>query len=182
MHGRRPKVGPAFRRRCGRSRRPTPAPRHFRTDSTDRNSGASQRSEHIFGMATRPGCHRISEIGPLPRFGGQLHHVKARLPGIRARAGRAIGPEGERLRAIATLGLQSLHRQSNRLDQRHYGKPLRVKELADVAGIAVTTLHHHFRALTAMSPLQYQEQIRLQAGRARMLASCVRRAPPTTHQ
>jgi len=30
----------------------------------------------------------VSEIGPLPRFGGQLHHVKPRFPGIRARAGR----------------------------------------------------------------------------------------------
>src|SRR5580658_330305 len=37
----------------------------------------------------------ISEIGPLPRFGGQLHHVKPRFPGIRGRAGRAIGPELE---------------------------------------------------------------------------------------
>ena len=53
------------------------------------------------------------------------------------------------------------------------GRPLRVKELADVAGMAVTTLHHHFRALTAMSPLQYQKQIRLQAARARMLADDV---------
>jgi hypothetical protein len=37
----------------------------------------------------------ISEIGPLPRFGGQLHHVKPRFPGVRTRAGRAIGPEPE---------------------------------------------------------------------------------------
>jgi AraC-like DNA-binding protein len=41
------------------------------------------------------------------------------------------------------------------------------------AGMAVSTLHHHFRALTAMSPLQYQKQIRLQAARARMLADDV---------
>jgi AraC-like DNA-binding protein len=39
--------------------------------------------------------------------------------------------------------------------------------------MAVSTLHHHFRALTAMSPLQYQKQIRLQAARARMLADDV---------
>jgi AraC-like DNA-binding protein len=35
--------------------------------------------------------------------------------------------------------------------------------------MGVSTLHHHFRALTAMSPLQYQKQIRLQEARARML-------------
>jgi AraC-like DNA-binding protein len=84
------------------------------------------------------------------------------------------GPEGARLRAIATLGDQS-HRTAKAIAwiKANYGKPLRVKELADVAGMAVTTLHHHFRALTAMSPLQYQKQIRLQAARARMLADDV---------
>ena len=35
--------------------------------------------------------------------------------------------------------------------------------------MGVSTLHHHFRALTAMSPLQYQKQVRLQAARGRML-------------
>ncbi|HEY1946217.1 MAG TPA: AraC family transcriptional regulator [Bryobacteraceae bacterium] len=55
----------------------------------------------------------------------------------------------------------------------NYAKPLRVEELAQVAGMAVSTLHHHFRALTTMSPLQYQKQIRLQAARARMLADDV---------
>src|SRR6185312_10088155 len=66
------------------------------------------------------------------------------------------GPEGARLRAIATLGDQS-HRTAKAISwvRANYGKPLRVKELADIAGMAVTTLHHHFRAITAMSPLQY---------------------------
>ena len=35
--------------------------------------------------------------------------------------------------------------------------------------MGVSTLHHHFRVLTSMSPLQYQKQLRLQAARARML-------------
>jgi AraC-like DNA-binding protein len=35
--------------------------------------------------------------------------------------------------------------------------------------MGVSTLHHHFRSLTAMSPLQYQKQLRLQAARERML-------------
>jgi len=84
------------------------------------------------------------------------------------------GPAGARLRAIATLGDQS-HRTAKAIAwiKANYDKPLHVKELADVAGMGVTTLHHHFRALTAMSPLQYQKQIRLQAARARMLADDV---------
>lgn len=81
------------------------------------------------------------------------------------------GPEGVRLRAIATLGDQS-HRTAKAIAwiRSNYAKPLRVEDLADVAGMGVSTLHHHFRALTAMSPLQYQKQLRLQAARSRMLA------------
>jgi AraC-like DNA-binding protein len=42
-------------------------------------------------------------------------------------------------------------------------------ELAEIARMGVSTLHHQFRALTAMSPLQYQKQLRLQRARERML-------------
>jgi AraC-like DNA-binding protein len=84
------------------------------------------------------------------------------------------GPAGVRLRAIATLGDQS-HRTAKAITwiKANYARPLRVEEVAQAAGMAVSTLHHHFRALTAMSPLQYQKQIRLQAARARMLADDV---------
>jgi AraC-like DNA-binding protein len=80
------------------------------------------------------------------------------------------GPEGARLRAIATLGDQS-HRTAKAIAwiRTNYAKPLRVEDLAQTAGMGVSTLHHHFRALTAMSPVQYQKQLRLQAARGRML-------------
>lgn len=80
------------------------------------------------------------------------------------------GPEGARLRAIATLGDQS-HRAAKAVTwiKANYVRPLRVEELAQLAGMGISTLHHHFRALTAMSPLQYQKQLRLQAARERML-------------
>jgi AraC-like DNA-binding protein len=80
------------------------------------------------------------------------------------------GREGARLRAIATLGDQS-HRTAKAITcvRANYAKPLRVEDLAKIAGMGVSTLHHHFRALTAMSPLQYQKQLRLHAARERML-------------
>ncbi len=80
------------------------------------------------------------------------------------------GAQGERLRAIATLGDQS-HRTAKAIAwlKANYTKPLRVEELAEVARMGMSTLHHHFRALTAMSPLQYQKQLRLVAARERML-------------
>jgi len=80
------------------------------------------------------------------------------------------GPEGARLQAIATLGDQS-HRTAKAIAwiKANYAKPLRVEDLAQIAGMGVSTLHHHFRVLTAMSPLQYQKQLRLHAARERML-------------
>jgi AraC-like DNA-binding protein len=80
------------------------------------------------------------------------------------------GSEGARLRAIATLGDQS-QRTAKAIAwvRANYAKPLPVEDLAKIAGMGVSTLHHHFRALTAMSPLQYQKQLRLHAARERML-------------
>ena len=79
-------------------------------------------------------------------------------------------PQGKHLRAIATLGEQS-HRTAKAVEwlRENYTKPLRVEELAAMARMGVSTLHHQFRSLTAMSPLQYQKQLRLHVARERML-------------
>jgi len=80
------------------------------------------------------------------------------------------GRVGARLRAVATLGDQS-HRTAKVVAwiTANYAKPLHVEELAQIASMGVSTLHHHFRVLTAMSPLQYQKQVRLQSARNLML-------------
>ena len=80
------------------------------------------------------------------------------------------GPEGTRLRAVATLGDQS-HRTAKAIAwiAANYTKSLRVEELAQLSSMGVSTLHHHFRMLTSMSPLQYQKQLRLQSARNLML-------------
>ncbi len=79
-------------------------------------------------------------------------------------------PQGKHLRAIATLGEQS-HRTAKAVEwlRANYSKPLHVEELAGMARMGVSTLHHQFRTLTAMSPLQYQKQLRLHVARERML-------------
>ena len=78
-------------------------------------------------------------------------------------------PQGKHLRAIATLGEQT-HRTAKAVEwlRMNYAKPLRVEELAQMARMGVSTLHHQFRSLTAMSPLQYQKQLRLHVARERM--------------
>lgn len=78
-------------------------------------------------------------------------------------------PQGKNLRAIATLGDQS-HRTAKAVEwlRMNYAKPLRLEELATMARMGVSTLHHQFRSLTAMSPLQYQKHLRLHVARERM--------------
>lgn len=78
--------------------------------------------------------------------------------------------QGTRLRSIATTGdLGNKTARAIAWLRTNYAKPLRMEELAEVARMGVSTLHHQFRALTAMSPLQYQKQLRLQTARQRML-------------
>jgi AraC-like DNA-binding protein len=79
-------------------------------------------------------------------------------------------PLGHHLRAIATLGEQS-NRTAKAVAwlKTNYDKPLRVEDLAQLAQMGVSTFHHHFRSLTAMSPLQYQKRLRLHVARVRMI-------------
>jgi len=51
----------------------------------------------------------------------------------------------------------------------HYADPLRLDELARRVGMSVSSLHHHFKAIAAMTPMQYQKQLRLQEARRLML-------------
>ncbi|MGN6825921.1 AraC family transcriptional regulator [Paucibacter sp. M5-1] len=52
----------------------------------------------------------------------------------------------------------------------NFEQPLRIDDLARDAHMSPSSLHHHFRAITAMSPLQYQKQLRLQEARRLLLA------------
>jgi AraC-like DNA-binding protein len=79
-------------------------------------------------------------------------------------------PQGQRLRAIATSGdLSNRTARAITWLKQNYSRPLHMDELASIARVGVSTLHHQFRALTSMSPLQYQKTLRLHAARKRML-------------
>lgn len=77
---------------------------------------------------------------------------------------------GSHLWQIATLGSQS-QRISRAIDwlKTNFMKPLHVDELAASVQMSTSTFHHHFRAITAMSPLQYQKWLRLHEARKLML-------------
>ena len=82
-----------------------------------------------------------------------------------------IGELGPRLRQIAVAGSQT--RQIGQAIQwlkGNYTEPLHIDHLASRAGMSVSTFHHHFRSMTALSPLQFQKQLRLQEARRLMLS------------
>jgi AraC-like DNA-binding protein len=80
------------------------------------------------------------------------------------------GPQGDRLRSVATLADQS-YRTAKAVTwlRDNFKKTLNVDELASMTGMSRSTLNHHFRGLTAMSPLQFQKQLRLRTARQKML-------------
>ena len=78
--------------------------------------------------------------------------------------------QGSRVRQIAALGghTQRIARAIERLRQ-DFDQPLRIEELAGELGMSASGFHHHFKEVTAMSPLQFQKQLRLQEARRLML-------------
>lgn len=79
--------------------------------------------------------------------------------------------QAARLRQIVSVGSQS-HRVARAIDwlKLHYAEPLRIEELAVRIQMSPSSLHHHFKQLTAMSPLQYQKWLRLNEARRLMLS------------
>lgn len=77
------------------------------------------------------------------------------------------GPHGDVLRQIglADSGLTHVGRAIAWI-RENYAEPMRVADLARLAGLSPSAFHRQFRAITAMSPLQFQKRIRLQAARA----------------
>ena len=81
-----------------------------------------------------------------------------------------ISDQGARLWQIASVGSQS-HKIARAIDwlKAHASEPLRIEELAASVQMSTSTFHHHFRLLTAMSPLQFQKWLRLNEARRLML-------------
>ncbi|MBP1884373.1 AraC family transcriptional regulator [Sinorhizobium mexicanum] len=76
--------------------------------------------------------------------------------------------------AVRQLGCQESHAQriarAVALIREEYAKPLPVERLAEAARMSASSFHQHFRAITTLSPLQFQKQLRLIEARRLMLA------------
>ncbi|MGH7496324.1 MAG: AraC family transcriptional regulator N-terminal domain-containing protein [bacterium] len=81
-----------------------------------------------------------------------------------------MGEQSDRLRHIAVLGghTPAIARAIERL-RKNFDQAFRIDDIARELGMSVSGFHHHFKAATAMSPLQFQKQIRLQEARRLML-------------
>ncbi|WP_374989019.1 AraC family transcriptional regulator [Priestia megaterium] len=80
------------------------------------------------------------------------------------------GPHGE---ALEQMALEGSHASRIRevIDHiiNNYGESFRIEELAEIANMSVSSLHRYFKEVTAMSPIQFQKQLRLQEARRLLL-------------
>jgi AraC-like DNA-binding protein len=105
-------------------------------------------------LIERPGEYRV--LGPLV-----VREIVYRL---------LTGAQGNRMRHLATFGGHA-HRMVRAVGKlrENFDKPLRIEDMARELGMSVSGFHAHFRAVTTMSPLQFQKQLRLQEARRLML-------------
>jgi AraC-like DNA-binding protein len=81
------------------------------------------------------------------------------------------GPHGGMVRQIGLADSELSHvSRAIRWIRENYAEPMRVEDLARLAGMSTSAFHRHFRAVTAMSPLQFQKRIRLQEARSLLVA------------
>lgn len=84
------------------------------------------------------------------------------------------GPQGAMLRHAAS-GDSHLGQVSRAIGwiRRHAHEQLRIRDVASAARMSVSSLHHHFKRITGLTPLQFQKQLRLQEARRMMIAEGV---------
>ena len=105
----------------------------------------------------------LDRPGDMPVLGPMLEReiLWRLLTGAQGATVRQIGLADSRLSQVA---------RAIRHIRTRYAETLSMDDLATLAGMSPASFHRHFRAVTTMSPLQYQKQIRLQAARSRLLA------------
>ncbi|MBS4205409.1 AraC family transcriptional regulator [Lederbergia citrea] len=81
------------------------------------------------------------------------------------------GRHGATLEQIAIEGSDT-NRINDAIEQikHNYDRPIRIEELAEIANMSVSSLHRHFKEVTAMSPIQFQKHLRLQEARRLLLS------------
>ncbi|WP_084474974.1 AraC family transcriptional regulator [Deinococcus pimensis] len=130
--------------------------------------------------AAPPGSLAVTTLDPmvldaatrLTRLLDTPQHVPALAPGVVRELTYLLlaGPEGARLRALVRTAGQTARIVAAIERLVHdYDRPVAMTTLAASVNMSVSGFHHHFKAVTAMSPLQYQKRLRLQEARRLLL-------------
>lgn len=80
------------------------------------------------------------------------------------------GGQGPRLAHLLTTGETQRISKAICYLREHFDEPIKIENIARDVGMGISAFHEHFKSVTAMSPLQYQKQIRLQEARRLMIA------------
>ncbi|WP_371547113.1 AraC family transcriptional regulator [Streptomyces sp. NBC_00554] len=76
------------------------------------------------------------------------------------------GEQGDAVRQLGLADSSLSHiRRAVQWIRENYAQPFRVEEVAQLSGMSVSAFHRNFQAVTAMTPIQFQKHIRLQAAR-----------------
>ena len=109
---------------------------------------------HLLKLLDRP--HALKMLGR--QLVRELHYWL--LSGRYGKSMRALGNTDSHARRIA---------RAVEIIRAKYDQPLRIKTLADAAGMSISVFHKHFRNVTTLTPLQFQKQLRLVEARKLML-------------
>ncbi len=131
------------------------------------------RQEPTRGLAVgRIDAPLLDAVTRLLRLLDQPRHIGALAPLVVREISYLllVGEQGDKLRRIATLNGET-RGIGAALDwiKTNFAQPCRIEEIAQRAHMSRSGLHQHFKAVTAMTPLQYQKQLRLQEARRLML-------------
>ena len=127
------------------------------------------------GIATSDADDKLLDaIVRLLRLLDEPRDVPVLAPGVRREIHWRLlnGPQAALVRQIGLADSQlALVARAIGWIKTHYDRVIRIDDLADEVGMSVSSLNRHFRAVTAMSPLQYQKQLRLQRARIQLIAA-----------
>lgn len=124
-----------------------------RIESTDRD--VADTAVRLMRLLDRPAALPVLQPALLREFHYWL------LAGRHGAAIRRLGLPDSHVRRVA---------RAVALLRAEYAQRLPVERLAEVAGMSPSAFHQHFRAVTSLSPLQFQKQLRLIEARRLMLA------------
>ncbi|HBK45731.1 MAG TPA: AraC family transcriptional regulator [Xanthomonadaceae bacterium] len=132
---------------------PAPDPAPIRVDATE--AEVADAALRLMRLLERPSALPILSA----QLVRELHYWL--LMGRHGAAIRNLGIAGSHARRIA---------RAVSLIRADYAGTLRVERLADAAGMSVSSFHEHFRAITSLTPLQFQKRLRLIEARRLMLS------------